>query len=465
MLQEILDRQGACLPRVEDLVRNSLMRALLDIAPRDARVRQVLGQALAKPILASLDLSQAYLAEVRPLVAEAKYMDALDTYRTLPLRQHGDFYLSQGDRHRDLRRGTGRDYSSVVEHDGWTYTVGFGRAWDAAEKITAEDYQETVAALPPEFREAAVNWPHADSPNLYRVRIHKTDPQGNTQSVILEGKWFVFEGSDTKLLGWTIDVDQRGHIHLIGGLHNQPHPGLYVPGSWERMGLSRNRGDDNFPSVMYWVSSRPGDISSLEFVGQRANPRNIPSPGMNYMNFVRDPDNVMYLYGRIGAQGIQSWGFYRYDADQRRWGPVGGDANAVFQATRDEWGEIFLRRGGIPWTPRPFVPAETVFVWAWQPHFYNYIRGWGVRFDRSGRMHVRVPIRGLGAHSRIRDAQVYAWSDDRGESFFRADGTPLKLPLTINPAPDHHADLDYHFTRHWLELWHSLLRHAGYDEY
>lgn len=465
LLQEILDRHGACLPRVEDLVRNSLMRALLDIAPQDARVRQVLGQALAEPILASLDLSPAYLGKVRSLVSDAKYMDALDAYRNLPPRQHGHFYLSQGDRHRDMRHGTGRDYSSVVEHDGWTYTVGSGRAWDAAEKITAEDYQESVAALPPEFRQAAENWLHADSPHLYRVRIHQTDPQGNTQSVILEGKWFVFEGSDTKLLGWTIDVDQRGHIHLIGGLHNQPHPGLYVPGSWERMGLSRKRDDDNFPSVMYWVSSRPGDIGSLEFVGQRTNPRNIPSPGMNYMNFVRDPDNVMYLYGRIGAQGIQSWGFYRYDSDQLRWSPVGGDANSVFQATRDEWGEIFLRRGGMPWTPRPFVPAETVFVWAWQPHFYNYIRGWGVRFDRSGRMHVRVPIRGLGTNSRIRDAQVYAWSDDRGQNFFRADGTPLKLPLTVNPAPGHHADLDEHFTRHWLELWHSLLHHAGYNEY
>jgi hypothetical protein len=88
-LQEINDRQGARLPRVEDLVRNSLMRALLDIAPEDARVREVLGQTLAKPILASLDLSQAYLAEVRPLVAESPYMDALDIYRTLPLRQHG----------------------------------------------------------------------------------------------------------------------------------------------------------------------------------------------------------------------------------------------------------------------------------------------------------------------------------------------------------------------------------------
>ncbi len=464
MLQEILDRQGSDLPRVEDLVRNSLMRALLDIAPQDARVRHVLGQAFAKPILDSLDLSQAYLADVRPLVAEGRYMDALDIYRTLPLRQHGDFFLSQGDRHRDLRQGTGRDYSSVVQHDGCTYTVGSGRAWDAAEKISAEDYQETIAALPVEFREAAENWIHADSPNLYRVRIHKTDPQGKTQSVILEGNWFVFEGSDTKLLGWTIDVDQRGHIHLIGGLHNQPHPGLYVPGSWEKMGLSRNRNDDRFPSVMYWVSSRPGDLSSLEFVGQRNNPRNLPSPGMNYMNFVRDPDNVMYLYGRIGAQGIQSWGFYRYDADRRRWSPVGADANAVFQATQDAWGEIFLRRGGILWEPRPFVPAETVFVWAWQPHFYNYIRGWGVRFDRSGRMHVRVPIRGLGTNARIRDAQVYAWSDDRGQTFFRADGTPLKLPLTVNPAPGHHADLDYHFTRHWLDLWHSLLRHAGYAE-
>lgn len=464
-LQTILEREGARLPRTEDLVRNSLMRALLDIDPQDARARNVLGIALAKPILDSLDLSRDHLAELRPLVAAARYLDALDAFRTLQPARHGEVFLSQGDRHRDTRRGTGRDYSSVVENNGYTYTVGSGKAWDAAELITAEDYRETVAELPAEFRQAAENWNHAKSDKLYRVRINRTDPEGNTTSVLLEGKWFVFEGSDTKLLGWTIDVDEQGHIHLLGGMHNSPHPGLYVPGSWERMGLSRARNDDSFPSVMYWITSRPGDIESFEFVGQRNNPRNLPAPGMNYMNFIRDPDNVMYLYGRIGAQGTQSWGFYRYDAAARQWGTIGGKANDVQQAVRDEWGDLFIQRGGTPWEPRPFNPAETVFVWAWHPHFYNYIRGWGIRFDPAGRMHVRVPIRGLGTNSRIRDGQVYAYSDDRGESFFRADGTPLKLPLTTNPAPGHHADIDHHFSGHWLRLWHSLLHHAGYNEY
>lgn len=464
-LQAILEREGPRLPRTEDLVRNSLMRALLDIDPQDARARHVLGIALAKPILDFLDLSQEHLAELRPLVAAARYLDALDAFRALQPARHGEVFLSQGDRHRDTRRGTGRDYSSVVEHNGYTFTVGSGKAWDAAELITPEDYRETVAELPAEFRQAAENWNHAKSDKLYRVRINQTDPEGNTTSVLLEGKWFVFEGSDTKLLGWTIDVDELGHIHLLGGMHNSPHPGLYVPGSWERMGLSRTRNDDQFPSVMYWISSRPGDIESFEFVGQRNNPRNLPAPGMNYMNFIRDPDNVMYLYGRIGAQGTQSWGFYRYDAPTRQWGTIGGRANDVHEAVRAEWGELFIQRGGSPWEPRPFTPAETVFVWAWHPHFYNYIRGWGIRFDPSGRMHVRVPIRGLGTNSRIRDGQVYAYSDDRGESFFRADGTPLRLPLTTNPAPGHHADIDHHFSGHWLRLWHSLLQHAGYNEY
>ncbi len=465
VLQALVDREGARLPRVEDLLRNSLMRALLDIAPQDARVRHLLGRAFAQPILASLDLDRDDLAKVRPLAAEGRYMDALDVYRTLPLKQHGDFFLSQGDRHRDMRSGAGRDYASMVEHGGITYRVGSGRAWDAGEKITPDEYAAAVAELPAEFRQAAEAWNHAESPNLYRVRIHRIDPQGRTESALLEGPWFIFEGSDTKLLGWTIDVDERGRLHLIGGMHNTPHPGLYLPGSWEQMGLSRSRNDDNFPTVLYWVSRRPGDIGSFEFAGRRTDPRNIPAPGMNYMNLVRDPDDVMFLYGRIGAQGIQSWGFYRYDAASERWGAVGGDANDVYQAARAAHGDIFLQRGGSHWEPRPFTPAETVFVWAWQPSFYNYIRGWGVRFDRTGRMHVRVPIRALGTNARVRDAQVYAYSDDRGASFFRADGTPLALPLTANPAPGHHADLDHDSSGHRLLLWHSLLRHAGYDEY
>jgi hypothetical protein len=73
----------------------------------------------------------------------------------------------------------------------------------------------------------------------------------------------------------------------------------------------------------------------------------------------------------------------------------------------------------------------------------------------------------------VRPTAVYAWSDDCGDTFHRADGSPVRLPLTVNPAPEHNAEIDcdnthqhhnsdQHLTRQWWELWLGLIRHAGY---
>jgi hypothetical protein len=77
-------------------------------------------------------------------------------------------------------------------------------------------------------------------------------------------------------------------------------------------------------------------------------------------------------------------------------------------------------------------------------------------------MHVNMGIRGIGESGQIIDSSVYAWSDDGGKTFFRADGTPLVLPLTVNPAPAYNADINNHGTLKWWELWTSLLKEAKY---
>jgi len=456
-LERLLEDEGAHIPRVEEPVRNALIRVLSDAAGDQPRIRLLLGEAWAQPLLDGVDLSRDVLSAVNQLVMQDRWMDALEAYSALPPESVGDVFFSQGDIHRDRRVGHALAYSSVVERGGIRYTVGSGESWDAAERVGGAEYAEAVAALPEEFRQAALTWEHAESPNLYRVRIHRTDAEGVTESALLEGPWLVFEGSDTKLLGWTIDIDELGYIHLMGGMHNFPWPDRYLPGSWEMMGVSRNQQDAAFPTVLYWVSKRPGDITDFVFVGQRNNPRNLAVPGLNYMNFASDADGVMFVYGRIPVQGIWSWGLYRYDAAAQRWRTIGGDAAAVWRNTIDSAGDLFIQRGGTSWTPAPAPDTEKVFVWAWHPNNYNYIRGWGLRFDPSGRMHVRMPIRGLGANSRILDHQVYAYSDDKGETFFRADGSRVQLPLTVNPAPMHNADENALQNFEWLRLWMSLL--------
>ena len=465
VLEGIVEREGIRLPRIEDLLRNAVVRALLDVDPEDEQARAVLGLALARPILESVDLSEPYLAAVRPPVADGRYMDALDVYRALPPAKHGDRFLSQGDPHRDARGNVhDRSYTAVAEHNGFTYTLGEGKAYMGVERVPGDGLEEAVKDLVAEYP-AAREWRPADAPHLYRVKITKTDAAGEARTAYLEGETFIFDGRDAKVRGWSVAVDRNGYLHVTGGQHNAPNPGAYIPGSWERVGLSRDRGSDSFPNQMYWVSKEPGDIESFEFAGQRNNPRQIPAPGyLNYMNFVQDRDGQLFLYGRINVSGFQSWGLYRYDVATRRWAALGGDACDVIASAKDEdpgWASFLIRqiRGNIP-----AAPGTKSIVWAWQPHFYNYCRAnrWGVHFDRTNRMHVRVPIRGLGANARIVDADVYAYSDDGGETFHRADGSDVALPLTVNPAPEHHAGTRSDLTEQWWNLWLSLLRQAGY---
>ena len=474
-LETILDREGAGLPRIEDIARNAVMRALLDIDLQDERARDVLGRALAKPIFDSLDMTKGYLADARALVEAGRPMDALDVHRAhlqalpelpgqrywgyscpddvrvhLPLREeYFDAYLSKGDPFSDgpytAKGCRPADYTPIDVHDGSIYMT-------VVERISQEEVEREYEAA---LSELTTDRPAADA-KWSRVKILKIDAEGNEQEVSLEGEWFMFNAKDAKMDGWAIGVDSDGYIHVVGGQHNSPVQDNYVPGVWEKMGISQR---DNRPAVMYWVSTEPGDVESLAFVGQPDNPRSIPCGWMNYMNFARSHAGDLLLYGR---DHIWSWGLYRYDAETRRWSGSGGSAVAMLDHAKDavpDWAECLETM--VPYfgpTPHPALVA------AYQPGAYNFNRdSWGVRFDRTGRMHVRMGIWGVGEAGRMTNGPVYAYSDDLGATFHRADGTRLELPLTVNPIPGHHADVAFHSTRRWFDLWVSLIEHAGYS--
>jgi len=426
-LDEILLSEGLRVPRVEDLLRNALIRALLDIDRNAEGVAEILARALPNG--------------------------------------DGGKYFSQGDVYRDGRakNQTARAYTPEAFRDGIHYKVGAAVPFNSADPLSAAAFQAAVAELAVEFPNAG-NW-RANETNLYRVKMIKTGPDGQSEEAFLEGDWFIFDGSDAKMRGWSVAVDQDGYLHLTGGQHNAPNPNNYIPGSWERMGVSRDPNAVNFPAQMYWVSENPGDITSFKFAGQKNNPRAIPATYLNYMNFVQDRNGELYLYGRALRSGWQSWGLYRYDLQARSWSALGGDAFDLMNAADrndPDWRSYLIRniRGSVP--AEPGVP---VLAWAWQPHFYNYCRApWGIQFDRINRMHVRVPIRGLDEEARIIDRDLYAWSDDSGASFGRANGSAVELPLTLNAAPEHHADSTASSQIGW-ELWLTLLNDAGYAVY
>mgnify|MGYP006286250127 CR=1 FL=1 len=428
VLRTCLDSAQTRLPRVEELLRNAVTRALLDIAPKTAETQRLLARAL-------------------PTAAEK-----------------GHRFFSQGDPDWDRRphHPNERAYTAVTSHEGSTYTLGPGEAFNAVEPVSAEAVARAIDTLAAEYPEAET-WREPDSPHLYRVNILKTEADGSEQSAYLGGEHFIFYGADAKVRGWSVAVDNAGCVHITGGQHNAPNPAHYIPGSWERIGLSRDRKDDAFPQQLYWVSKKPRSIDDFEFVGRRNDPRRLPPTYWNYMNFVQDNDGELYVYGRINVSGFQSFGFYRYDADARQWSAVGGDACDIIadcEVNDPGWTERLVRqvRGRIP-----RQPENTALAWAWQAHFYNYCRAiWGVRFDRTNRMHIELPIHGLVDRRIMRSRSVYAYSDDSGRTFHRADGSPVELPLTINPAPAHNADLHNHDGDRWWNLYRSLVEEAGY---
>ena len=461
-LEEIIEQADARIPRVEDLLRNALIRALLDIRPQAPETRRVVGRAFAKPILNALDLKSPRLDKdaragaFRELVKTERYMDALELYAKLHHTARDRFFTHKA--------AKDRDYTATARFDGATYKVGEGVAWKGVENVPVDDYKAVVAELAEDHPDA-VNWRQPDYEHLYRVPITKVTADGKERKVYLEGNDFILDGRDAKCRAWSIFVDELGYIHVMGGQHNAPNPDLYIPGSWEEMGVSRNRKSEDYPLQMYWVSTEPESIDSFKFAGQRNNPQAIPAGYLNYLVFVQSPSNETFLYGRAGAFGWQCWGMFRYDAAVKRWKPVGGDPYAMIQsASRDhpDWFDYLHDpvRGSVPDAPGDIRRL----VWAWQPPFYNFCRdNWGAKFDNTGRLHVHMQISGLDERGYNRLTSVYAWSDDRGETFHRADGSPVKLPLTVNPAPEHNADIRAHASRQWWTLWISLLRHAGYN--
>lgn len=456
VLNGIIREEEARIPRVEDLLRNSLIRALLDLAGTDAEAQNVLGAALAKPILDSTDLTQDYLGGVNVLVQSGAYMDALNLFKTVSKEK----FFSRGE----------AEYGDELQAYTREWTEG-----DCRYEMTCETIDRAEVD-----RLGLSNWSHADSSGLRRVYIAKTDASGTTEKIPFLGDWFILDtagSSNYKLKGWTVTVDGDGYIHVMGGQHNFLNTTLYAPGVWERIGASTDQASPKYPGIGYWVSTEPGNIHSFEFVGHRDNPRNLSIPyncGYNYMRFDKNPDGELYAFGRSYSFDVFGIGLHKYDSKIRRWHSISGRTTEMIDAAikeNPEWVDYLVQPGGEPVRWLKDLPAllkdsaddHALLVWSWHPAHYNYCRDWhAVRFDQTGRLHVRQTIRGVDENGFTRAGRVYAWSDDDGESFHRADGSPVKLPLTVNPASEYNAEMNLYMSHQWLDLWISLLQEAGY---
>jgi hypothetical protein len=501
-LETILQEEGERVPRIDDLLRNSLIRALLVLEPQNPRVRELLGRALAKPIFDSLDLSKAHFAEIRPLVEQGQFMEALNRYRnhlvnevppitnddtwvswaqrpsalfldrlSMLRPEHEEVYLSQGNPWLDARTELNhRAYTGVARRNGTTFFVEVIKL--SSEEVARLDLSTAKDGRIGDMGQVTPQWA--------RLNLITVDPSGQRQTTTLGGDEFIFDLRDGKISAWSLGVDQDGYVHLIGGMHNRPEPKNYHPKSWAVFGLSTNPSDETYPVIMYWVSKRPGDVTEMEFKGSDGNPRNIPTPpqfqvfkgGINYINFVNNrKTGTLFCYGRVYWQSVhggrQSFGMYRYDTKTKRWSAIGGNPIDMIKDCDKEypgWSNWLVHDSK---SDKPAKANIRLLAWAWQTGFYNYQRGVGATFDRTGRMHTRMPLgymneRGENFIMR-KGGMYYAYSDDEGDTWHRANGSTVELPLTLNPSPKHNADMKKDGTQMWWDLWGSLLAEAGYS--
>ena len=429
-LQKSIDREGAHLLRSNELLRNALIWALQEIDPADPKARELLGTALAKSLFDSFDLKDPFFDELRPLINKGSYMDALDIYRKLPLKESvkvtktGELpYAGQVNMKGDIH------YTPMVHYKGSTYIAGV--EWVSKEEL---------AGLP-----QAALWKEVTDEWLARAVITKIDPDGKQTTVRLEGDEFIFSASDVKMHGWSLGVDRDGYLHLTGAMHNIVIYERFIPGSLEKLGLSRDYGfqDPKAPNIMYWVSEKPGDITSFKFMGRRDNPRTIPVlQGLNYMSIEQDRLGNLYVFGRIYCQGMQAFALCRYDADSKRWKNLGGFAPDM-KKEDPVWADHQIMIGDVGLVRSlqvaPDDPRTKAIFWDKGTSWYAFSRGC-LRFDKQNRMHFSVPLRSIGPDGIMVSQALYAYSDDCGETFHRADGTPVRLPMGGVPGP-HQADV------------------------
>lgn len=221
--------------------------------------------------------------------------------------------------------------------------------------------------------------------------------------------------------GFSIGVDTRGYLHVTGDMHqfgarhgrngNYPYPPRYD--------------DKHGATMLYWRSRRPWDIrGGFEFLGGPGSSDIPPGISWTYGRFFNDAKGELYYSSRVrsyiskspgapgGRRGSLAVGLYRYQADTETWRAIGGSVPHADPASVANFHPVFFwARSGRPDTGHAYQ--------AYQAHF---------NFDIHNRLHFTAcgHIGKSGEVVRL----VYAYSDDQGGTWHKADGTRVPgLPL------------------------------------
>ena len=223
---------------------------------------------------------------------------------------------------------------------------------------------------------------------------------------------------------FSIGVDKEGYIHVTGDLRNYgAQASMVYVDRYKDYNYSIN--PDGVNNILYWVSETPEDISSFEFLGGTPE-KTIPGNGFEYPAFHSDMNGELYIRNkaRVGTPGHYdgelAWTTARYNVETKSWTEIGGytpdgfignEGNAHYQPL---YKAVFWEDNGVG-------TAEG----------RNWYQGFAgdMRFDFNNRWHISTPINNDNDKEFMSEI-LYAYSDNGGETFYKADETAIQeLPI------------------------------------
>lgn len=241
--------------------------------------------------------------------------------------------------------------------------------------------------------------------------LAKIYPDGRVDKVVIFDKVV----NDEYHMFSTVGIDSQGYIHITGNMHHSPYDRDYSASplyeyAWQ-----------------YWVSNQPENIQGgFTFVGSDSK-RTIPGTWISYPRFKHDNRGNLFITFRHRVHssgwipGEMAAGLARYDVATRNWKMLGG-TNYTY--------------GNVVFTDHSSVSNPKTVFWhmkGWDGTAYQGYRP-DLFFDRTNRMHLVVGTNdGTLAASNIDTHVVYAYSDDLGETFHKANGSLIaSLPMDLS---------------------------------
>ena len=259
---------------------------------------------------------------------------------------------------------------------------------DAHATLNDGDYQSPLASY-----NGAIYLAYVDTSS--QIKIVKRSASGQVTSTVV----MTDVADDRYHMAPSIGIDRDGYIHVTGKMHHD---------LWQ-----------------YCVSDNPGDISSFTLIDDNS-PGKIPGFLITYPFFQRDKNGVLYSAFRDRIDPPNWWNGYllgsvaRYNADTKTWTMLGG-IDYVIQHT-----------------------SQKCLVWDDSGVDDGAYQGYKIRimFDVNNRMHMswNVCRDSTGSDlSSVASHVLYAYSDDGGDTWHKADGTTIStLPIST-----HNGDILY----------------------